>query len=42
MIGPSVSGIRGPIRWASAPERADSNSISAVIGSEDAPAASGV
>ena len=37
-IGPTVSGIRGPIRCASAPARGDSSSISAVTGSEAAPA----
>ena len=39
--GPTVNGILGPIRWARAPARAESSSISAVIGSEAAPAASG-
>ena len=41
-IGPSVSGSRGPIRWARAPARGDRKSISAVTGSEAAPAAIGV
>ena len=39
--GPTVSGMRAPMRCARAPERADSASISAVTGSDAAPAASG-
>ena len=39
--GPTVSGIRGPIRWARAPERAENSSIRSVTGSEAAPAAIG-
>ena len=39
--GPIVSGTAGPIRCASAPERAEKSSISAVTGSEAAPAAIG-
>ena len=39
--GPTVSGIRGPIRCASAPERAENTSISAVTGSDAAPASIG-
>ena len=31
--GPTVSGMRGPIRWPSSPARADSSSISTVVGS---------
>ncbi len=40
--GPTVSGIRGPIRCASAPARAEPTSISAVIGRVEAPASTGV
>ena len=39
--GPAVMGKRGPMRWASAPARADRASMSRVTGSIDAPAASG-
>ncbi len=37
--GPTVSGMRGPIRSPSSPERAESSSISTVVGSSAAPAA---
>ena len=40
--GPTVSGRRAPIRWASAPARAEKTSISSVTGSEAAPASIGV
>jgi hypothetical protein len=39
--GPAVSSGRGPIRWASAPTRAENSSISAVTGSTAVPAGSG-
>ena len=39
--GPTVSGILGPIRCASAPERADSASMRAVTGRVAAPEAMG-
>ena len=39
--GPRVSGSRGPIRWASAPDRAESSSMIRVTGSAAAPAAIG-
>ena len=42
MIGPMVIGRRGPIRWARAPDRADSTSISPVTGSRAVPPASGL
>ena len=38
---PAVIGQRGPIRWASAPAREESSSISRVTGSSAAPAAIG-
>ncbi len=38
--GPTVSGMRGPMRWPSSPERADSRSIRTVVGSSAVPAAS--
>ena len=41
ITGPTVIGIRGPIRCASAPMRAENSSIIAVSGSSDAPAAMG-
>ena len=41
IIGPTVIGMRGPIRCASAPMRAENSSIIAVSGSSDAPAAMG-
>ena len=40
--GPRVSGMRGPIRCASSPARAEPTSISAVTGSEAEPASIGV
>ncbi|GAA3055574.1 hypothetical protein GCM10020000_42370 [Streptomyces olivoverticillatus] len=38
--GPTVSGRRGPSRWASRPDWADSSSISTVVGSSAVPASS--
>ena len=38
--GPMVIGMRGPMRCASAPARAESSSMQAVIGNSDAPASS--
>ena len=38
MIGPTVMGSRGPIRWARAPIRDENRSMSTVSGSSDAPA----
>ena len=40
-IGPTVICRRGPMRCASAPLRAENRNMSTVIGSSDAPAASG-
>jgi hypothetical protein len=40
-IGPTVIGIRGPMRVASRPARADPNSMMTVIGSNAAPDAIG-
>ena len=40
--GPTVIGMRGPMRSARAPARADSRSIASVIGTVAAPACSGV
>ncbi len=39
-MGPIVMGRRGPIRWESAPIRAENRSMNRVIGSSDAPASS--
>ncbi len=36
--GPTVRGMRGPIRWASSPERAENRSIRTVVGSRAVPA----
>ena len=38
--GPTVMGMRGPMRWASCPARADSASMITVIGNNAAPASS--
>ena len=40
--GPTVIGIRGPMRSARAPARDDSSSMASVIGTVAAPACSGV
>jgi len=40
-VMPMVIGHRGPTRWARLPDRADSSSMSTVMGKSAAPAASG-
>ena len=39
--GPTLSWSRGPMRWASAPLRAEKASMITVMGSSEAPASSG-
>ena len=41
LIVATVSGILGPIRWASIPDRAENRSVSAVTGRDAAPASIG-